>query len=179
MAFDQHRAQIPRGVAGHRHWRGHAVADHAGAPGRLREALSESELRVLGYLPTNLSRPEMASELYLSVHTIKTHIQHLYAKLDAHDRSEAVGRALPRPARTFVAQALGQGRLRLAELPGSMLGSSNSDSSATWGQRWLLTAMTGDGPSEMLRCMDQLFILGCFEGRSRGPAGTHVPRNSE
>ncbi len=60
---------------------------------RLPEPLSESEIRVLRYLPTNLSRPEIASELYLSAHTIKTHVQHLYAKLGAHSRAEAVERA--------------------------------------------------------------------------------------
>ena len=59
----------------------------------LSDPLSESELRVLRYLPTNLSRPEVARELDLSVHTVKTHIQHLYAKLGAHSRADAVERA--------------------------------------------------------------------------------------
>jgi LuxR family maltose regulon positive regulatory protein len=55
--------------------------------------LTESELRVLRYLPTDLSTREIADELYLSVHTIKTHVKHLYAKLDAHSRRQAVKRA--------------------------------------------------------------------------------------
>jgi LuxR family maltose regulon positive regulatory protein len=59
----------------------------------LPEPLTESELRVLRYLPTDLSTREIADELYLSVHTIKTHVKHLYAKLDAHSRREAVRRA--------------------------------------------------------------------------------------
>ncbi|HET6259337.1 MAG TPA: LuxR C-terminal-related transcriptional regulator, partial [Pseudonocardia sp.] len=59
----------------------------------LREPLSASETRVLRYLPTNLSAPEIADELYLSVHTVKTHMRHLYAKLDTHRRAEAVERA--------------------------------------------------------------------------------------
>jgi LuxR family transcriptional regulator, maltose regulon positive regulatory protein len=59
----------------------------------LREPLSETELRVLRYLPTNLTTPEIAGELYLSVNTIKTHIRHLYAKLGAHGRGEAVQRS--------------------------------------------------------------------------------------
>jgi LuxR family maltose regulon positive regulatory protein len=63
----------------------------AAAP--LREELSESELRVLGYLPSNLSAPEIAAELYLSTSTIKTHMRQIYAKLDAHKRTEAVERA--------------------------------------------------------------------------------------
>jgi LuxR family maltose regulon positive regulatory protein len=55
--------------------------------------LSPSELRVLRYLPTNLTRPEIARELYLSVHTVDTHLRNIYAKLGGHDRSSAVRRA--------------------------------------------------------------------------------------
>lgn len=62
-------------------------------PERLREPLSESETRVLRYLPTNLSLRDIGNELYVSVHTIKTHTKHIYAKLDAHGRAEAVERA--------------------------------------------------------------------------------------
>ena len=57
------------------------------------EQLSPSELRVLRYLPTNLSRPEIASELSVSVNTVNTHIRNIYAKLQARDRSSAVQRA--------------------------------------------------------------------------------------
>ena len=49
--------------------------------------------RVLRYLPTDLSTREIADELYLSIHTIKTHVKHIYAKLDAHTRREAVKQA--------------------------------------------------------------------------------------
>ena len=66
------------------------------------EQLSPSELRVLRYLPTNLSRPEIASELSVSVNTVNTHIRNIYAKLQTQDRSSAVQRAremrLLRPA---------------------------------------------------------------------------------
>jgi LuxR family maltose regulon positive regulatory protein len=55
--------------------------------------LTETELRVLRFLPTNLSRPEIARELYLSVNTVNTHLRNVYAKLDARDRSSAVERA--------------------------------------------------------------------------------------
>lgn len=60
---------------------------------RLREPLTESETRVLRYLPTNLSVQEIAGELYLSANTVKFHCRHLYAKLGVHQRSEAVAHA--------------------------------------------------------------------------------------
>jgi LuxR family maltose regulon positive regulatory protein len=63
-------------------------------PGRtLREPLSQAELRVLRYLPTGLSVTEIAGQLYLSVNTIRTHMRHIYDKLDTHRRHEAVERA--------------------------------------------------------------------------------------
>jgi LuxR family transcriptional regulator, maltose regulon positive regulatory protein len=48
---------------------------------------------VLRYLPTNLSAPEIASELYVSLNTVKTHTRNLYTKLGTHHRAEAVARA--------------------------------------------------------------------------------------
>ena len=57
------------------------------------EELSPGELKVLRYLPTNLSRPEIASELSVSVNTVSTHIRSIYAKLQVGDRSSAVARA--------------------------------------------------------------------------------------
>jgi len=68
----------------------------APSPGRPRppiEPLSETELRVLRYLPTNLTGPEIAGELYVSHNTVKTHVRNLYAKLGTHHRSETVIRA--------------------------------------------------------------------------------------
>jgi LuxR family maltose regulon positive regulatory protein len=55
--------------------------------------LSDSELRVLRYLPTNLTAPEIARELSISPHTVKSHMRNLYAKLGTHRRGEAVDRA--------------------------------------------------------------------------------------
>jgi len=63
------------------------------APSMLREPLTEAELRVLRYLPTNLTAPDIARELYLSLSTVKTHMQHIYAKLGVHRRAEAVEHA--------------------------------------------------------------------------------------
>ena len=71
---------------------------HGGSPrpadsSRLVDPLSKSEIRVLRYLATNLSTPEIARELSLSVHTVRTHVRHLFVKLGAHDRTKAVARA--------------------------------------------------------------------------------------
>jgi LuxR family transcriptional regulator, maltose regulon positive regulatory protein len=57
------------------------------------EELSPGELRVLRYLPTNLSRPEIAGELSVSLNTVSTHLRSIYAKLQVRDRSSAVQRA--------------------------------------------------------------------------------------
>jgi LuxR family transcriptional regulator, maltose regulon positive regulatory protein len=64
-----------------------------GAPAGNFDELSEAELRVVRYLPTNLRTPEIASELFVSTNTVRTHLRHIYAKLGAHGRAEAVDRA--------------------------------------------------------------------------------------
>jgi len=71
---------------------GNKPAPPAGAQPPL-EPLSDSEIRVLRYLPTNLSTREIANELYVSPNTVKTHMHRLYAKLGTHRRGEAVTRA--------------------------------------------------------------------------------------
>ena len=73
--------------------RGSSLTPEDRHPSRSAEELSASELRVLRYLPTNLSRPEIATELSVSVNTVSTHIRSIYAKLGADDRSAAVHRA--------------------------------------------------------------------------------------
>ena len=65
----------------------------AGPPPWPAEPLTASETRVLRYLPTHLGTPEIAAELFLSANTVKTHLRHLYRKLGAHSRREAVQRA--------------------------------------------------------------------------------------
>ena len=62
-------------------------------PAQPAEELSAGELRVLRYLPTNLSRPEIATELSVSPNTVNTHVRSIYAKLQVRDRSSAVRRA--------------------------------------------------------------------------------------
>ena len=48
---------------------------------------------MLRYLPSNLTAPEIAAELYVSANTVRTHMRRIYAKLDAHSRGAAVARA--------------------------------------------------------------------------------------
>jgi LuxR family maltose regulon positive regulatory protein len=72
--------------------RGSAVAP-APDSALLAGELSPGELRVLRYLLTNLSRPEIAGELSVSINTVSTHLRRIYAKLGVNDRSAAVRRA--------------------------------------------------------------------------------------
>ncbi|GHJ52276.1 hypothetical protein Nm8I071_15830 [Nonomuraea sp. TT08I-71] len=65
----------------------------AGPERTLDEPLTERELTILRYLQSILSNVEIASELSLSVNTVKTHVRNIYRKLDATRRREAVRRA--------------------------------------------------------------------------------------
>ena len=64
-----------------------------GSSPRLVEPLSQSEIRVLRYLPTNLSAGEIGRELSVSLNTVRTHTRHIFAKLGVHRRTDAVTRA--------------------------------------------------------------------------------------
>jgi LuxR family maltose regulon positive regulatory protein len=57
------------------------------------EPLSARELEVLRLMASDLSAPEIAEELVIAVSTVRSHIKHIYGKLDAHSRYEAVERA--------------------------------------------------------------------------------------
>jgi LuxR family transcriptional regulator, maltose regulon positive regulatory protein len=59
----------------------------------LPEPLTQRELTILRFLATSMSAAEIASELYLSVNTVKTHLAAIYRKLSATRRREAVQRA--------------------------------------------------------------------------------------
>lgn len=67
------------------------TSDAAVAP--VAEPLSAREITVLRYMPTTLPYPEVASELFVSLNTIKTHVRHVYRKLDVDNRRDAVTRA--------------------------------------------------------------------------------------
>ena len=57
---------------------------------RLVEQLSEKELAVLRYYPSTLSLREIASELYVSLNTVKTHSAAIHRKLAVSSRADAV-----------------------------------------------------------------------------------------
>jgi LuxR family transcriptional regulator, maltose regulon positive regulatory protein len=57
------------------------------------EPLTERELAVLRLLPTPLSNREIGRELYVSVNTVRTHVQAVYRKLQVSTRAEAVAHA--------------------------------------------------------------------------------------
>jgi two-component system nitrate/nitrite response regulator NarL len=58
--------------------------------------LTSRELEILRLCAEGLSAPEIAARLFLSVPTVKTHLQHLYAKLEVSDRAAAVAQGLRR-----------------------------------------------------------------------------------
>jgi LuxR family maltose regulon positive regulatory protein len=60
---------------------------------RMVEPLSERELEVLRLLTTHLSSTEIAEELIISANTVRSHIKHIYSKLNAHGRTDAIQRA--------------------------------------------------------------------------------------
>ena len=71
-----------------------------GPAARADEALSERELEVLRLLATDLTGPEIAARLFVSVNTLRTHTKHIFTKLDVNTRRAAVRRAArARPAR--------------------------------------------------------------------------------
>jgi LuxR family transcriptional regulator, maltose regulon positive regulatory protein len=93
------RRRVERGT-GHRALAAHLLstmndgsAAVRAAPSALLEPLSDRELAVLRFLPTMMSNAEIASEMFVSVNTVKTHLKHVYRKLDVTDRRDCVRRA--------------------------------------------------------------------------------------
>ena len=70
-----------------------AAATAAGAAPSGDEGLSDRELEVLRLLATELTGPEIARHLFVSVNTLRTHTKHIFTKLDVNTRQAAVRRA--------------------------------------------------------------------------------------
>jgi LuxR family maltose regulon positive regulatory protein len=66
------------------------------APSAMVEQLTDREVAVLRYLPTKLSQRDIASELYVSLNTVKTHCGAIFRKLGVGDRKSAVQAARDR-----------------------------------------------------------------------------------
>jgi LuxR family maltose regulon positive regulatory protein len=62
-------------------------------PARLAGPLSDRELTILRFLPSPFSAAQIASQLYVSTNTVRTHVRSIYRKLDSSSRREAVDRA--------------------------------------------------------------------------------------
>lgn len=59
----------------------------------LIEPLSEREHNVLKFVAAGLATEDVAQALVISLGTVRTHLKHIYGKLDAHNRVQAVERA--------------------------------------------------------------------------------------
>ena len=69
---------------------GFAARPPAGVPPRGFADLSEREREVLALVGAGRSNAEIAAELVISMATVKTHVRHIFAKLDLRDRAQAV-----------------------------------------------------------------------------------------
>jgi len=76
-----------------------ALRDQEPRPARVTDAsageegMSNRELEVLRLLATDLTGPEIAQQLFVSVNTLRTHTKHIFTKLDVNTRRAAVQRA--------------------------------------------------------------------------------------
>ncbi len=59
----------------------------------LIENLSDREIEILLLLVSELTVPEIAENIHISVSTLRTHIRNIYRKLDTHSRFETVSKA--------------------------------------------------------------------------------------
>lgn len=69
-----------------------AVGSSHGIPADI--ALSKREMDVLKCLARGMTSSQIASDLFISENTVKTHVRHILEKLEASNRAEAVSRAI-------------------------------------------------------------------------------------
>ncbi|HVC39424.1 MAG TPA: response regulator transcription factor [Candidatus Dormibacteraeota bacterium] len=71
-----------------------AAGSRASRPAVLPDGLTDREGEVLGLIAEGLSNPQIASQLYVSEATVKTHVNRIFAKTSSRDRSQATAYAL-------------------------------------------------------------------------------------
>ena len=69
------------------------IGETRAVQGSLIEPLTGREIDVLKLISEGMSNPEIAEKLFLSVGTVKTHVKHIYAKLNVDDRVKAARKA--------------------------------------------------------------------------------------
>lgn len=57
-------------------------------------SLSDREKEILALLVDGLSKKQIAENIFLSHHTVDSHIRNIYAKLEVHSRSSAISKAI-------------------------------------------------------------------------------------
>jgi LuxR family maltose regulon positive regulatory protein len=70
-----------------------ATPENEAADSKLMEPLSEREIEVLHLIAEGLTNQEIASRLYLTLNTVKSHSRNIYGKLGVHNRTQAIARA--------------------------------------------------------------------------------------
>jgi DNA-binding NarL/FixJ family response regulator len=70
-----------------------APARPEGAVPPAPDGLTQREVEILGLIARGMTNPEIAAKLFLSNHTIKTHINRIFAKTGSRDRAAAIGYA--------------------------------------------------------------------------------------
>jgi DNA-binding NarL/FixJ family response regulator len=64
--------------------------DHRAGPLPGRDGLTQREAEILGLIARGLTNPEIATQLFLSSHTVKTHVNRIFAKTGSRDRAAAI-----------------------------------------------------------------------------------------
>jgi LuxR family transcriptional regulator, maltose regulon positive regulatory protein len=87
-----HAHRLQRATAAQPETQGTTAEARAATPATLTDALSDRELQVLRLLNTELTGPEIARHLYVSLNTLRTHTKRIFTKLGARNRAAAVRR---------------------------------------------------------------------------------------
>jgi DNA-binding CsgD family transcriptional regulator len=70
-----------------------AVPAKKGPGGPLPDGLTEREAEILRLIASGLNNPEIAARLFVTTHTVKSHINRIFAKTGSRDRAAAISYA--------------------------------------------------------------------------------------